>query len=182
MPLVLRRWIHDLQEKRRIVREARSSIAALVGDVPVIEVGCGFGPNAKYCKGPYLGIDIDQDAIREARRRYPTRDFLCGDITTVKDVARNYHTVLFCAVLHEMPDYAAVLETCWNAGISRIIVCDYDPALRGWLRLWMDLFEPDIRRWWGLQPRLLLPESEWSLSTERVSRSLLSWEFRKTQK
>jgi len=180
LPMFLRRCVHDVQEKRRIVREARSGIAELVGDVSVIEIGCGFGPNSGYCKGPYLGIDVDPDGIREAKRRHPAKDFLCGDITAVQGMAPRYSTVLFCAVLHEMPDYDAALKTCWNAGFHRIVVCDYDPALRGWLRLWMDLFEPAARRWWNLQPRLLLPESEWSLRTGQISCSVLCWEFTRT--
>ena len=96
-------------------------------------------------------------------------------------MALRYSTFLFCAVLHEMPDHAAVLKTCGSAGIQRIVVCDYDPELRGWLRVWMDLFEPDAR-WWDLQPRSLLPESEWSLQSGRISRALLWWEFRRIQK
>ena len=182
LPMFLRRRIHDLQEKRRIVREARSRICELVGDVPVVEIGCGFGANSRYCKGSYIGIDVDSDAIREAKRRYPTKNFLCGDIRAGKDMASRYSTVLFCAVLHEMPDHAAVLKTCGSAGIQRIVVCDYDPELRGWLRLWMDLFEPDARKWWDIQPRSLLTESEWSLRSGRISGALLWWEFRRIQK
>lgn len=181
LPMLLRRRIHGLQEKRRIVREARSRIGELVGDVPVIEIGCGFGPNSWYCTGPYLGIDIDRDAVREAKRRHPTKDFLYGDITAVNDLASRYNTLLFCAVLHEIRDYAAVLGICSNADIHRIVVCDYDPTLRGWLRLWMDLFEPDAGRWWDLQPRSLLPESEWSLRSGQITRSLLWWEFERKQ-
>ena len=177
LPMFLRRRIHDLQERRRIVRVARTRIAELVGDVPVIEIGCGFGPNSKYSRGPYLGIDIDRDAVREAKRRHPTKDFLHGDMAAVTDAASRYNTLLFCAVLHEMRDPASVLSTCGRAGIHRIIVCDYDPTLRGWLRLWMDLFEPDARQWWDSQPRSLLPESEWSLRSGRITRSLLWWEF-----
>jgi hypothetical protein len=181
LPVLLRRRIHDLQEKRRIVREARTKIGELIGNDPVIEIGCGFGPNSDYCKGAYLGIDISHDAVREAKRRHPTKDFLCGDITTAKDVVSGYNTVLFCAVLHEMSDYEGAMSAFIHASIHRILVCDYDPELGGWLRLWMNLFEPDARRWWGCQPSLLLPESEWSLRSGQITRSLLWWEFRRRQ-
>ena len=182
LPMSLRRRIHDLNEKRRVVREARSRIFELVGDGPVVEIGCGFGANSEYCEGSYIGIDVDPDAIREAKRRHPTKHFVCGDMTAGKEMASRDSTVLFCAVLHEMPDPAAVLNTCDSASIQRIVVCDYDPELRGWLRLWMDLFEPDAKEWWDIQPRSLLPESEWSLRSGRISRSVLWWEFKRTRK
>jgi hypothetical protein len=181
LPLFLSRSIHSIQEKRRIVRTARAKIGELIGDAPVIEIGCGFGPNSDHCKGPYLGIDIRADAIREAKRRHPTKDFLCGDVMTVKDMASRYSTALFCAVMHEIPDHADALNTLIGTGIHRILVCDYDPELRGWLRLWMNLFEPEARKWWGCQPTDLLPDTEWSLQSGQITRSLLWWEFRRKQ-
>jgi hypothetical protein len=177
LPMFIRRMIHDLQERRRIVREARTRIGELVGNDPVIEIGCGFGPNSDFCGGAYLGIDVSHDAVREAKRRHPTKHFLCGDIMTAVDEAAGYNTVLLCAVLHEMADFADVLGEFTHTGIHRILVCDYDPELSGWLRLWMNLFEPDARRWWGCDPGLLLPQSEWSFRSGQITHSLLWWEF-----
>ncbi|MBN2054206.1 hypothetical protein JW905_04750 [bacterium] len=88
-----------------------------------------------------------------------------------------YETMLFCAVLHELPDYRGALDLAGGAGVRRIIVCDYDPELNGWLRVWMNNFEPDAVGWWGCQLRLLLPESQWSLRRGRITRSLVWWEF-----
>ncbi len=177
--MFLRRWIHDLNEKRRIVCDARFKISALIGSDSVIEIGCGFGPNTNYIQGAYLGIDSNPDAIQEAKRRYPTKDFLCKDVMAVKEEASGYNTALFCAVLHEIPDYKGALNAVIRAGVRRILICDYDPELGGWLRFWMDRFEPEAKRWWGCQPDLFLPESEWSLRMGQITRSLLWWEFRK---
>jgi len=76
-----------------------------------------------------------------------------------------------------MQDYKDVLRRFAYACIRRILVCDYDPELGGWLRLWMNLFEPDTKRWWGCQPSLMLAESEWSVRTGHITRALLWWEF-----
>lgn len=92
-------------------------------------------------------------------------------------MASRYTTALFCAVLHEMPDHAGALKAVQRAGIRRIILCDYDPDLGGWLRLWINLFEPDARRWWGCDPGALLPESDWCLRRGQITPSLLSWTF-----
>lgn len=179
LPLWLRRRIHDLQEKRAIVRRARSRIGELIGDDRVIEIGCGFGPNAAACRGNYLGIDMNPEAVREAQRRYPAKKFLCGDVTSITSAASGYDTVLFCAVLHEIPDPKSALETVIHAGIRRILICDYDPELRGWLRLWMNIFEPDARNWWGCRPELLVPEPAWSVRKGHLTRALLWWDFTK---
>jgi SAM-dependent methyltransferase len=179
LPLWLRRKIHDSQEGRGIIRAARARIGELIGNDRVIEIGCGFGPNADYCKGAYLGIDISPDAIREAQRRHPARAFICGGVDTVTDKASGYDVVLLCAVLHEIPDYVGALNAVAESGIRRIVICDYDPELRGWLRLWMGVFEPAARRWWGCRPSLLLPGPEWSIRNGSITRSLPWWEFRR---
>jgi SAM-dependent methyltransferase len=177
LPMFLQRWLHDSQERRTLVREARARIGVLVGDAPVVEVGCGFGPNAAYCKGPYLGVDISDRAVQEAKRRHPAKAFLCGDVTTARAVAPLHATVLLCAVMHEIPDYADALRTVVRPDTRRVVICDYDPALRGWLRLWMSVFEPKAGKWWGCRPRLLLPDSEWSVRSGHVTRALLWWAF-----
>ena len=56
LPLLLQRRLHDLQEKLKRIRAARVKIGELIGNDRVIEIGCGFGLNSDYCKGPYLGI------------------------------------------------------------------------------------------------------------------------------
>jgi trans-aconitate methyltransferase len=75
--------IHGLQEKRRLVRQARKKIGNLLGIAPVVEIGCGFGPNSRYCRGSYIGVDINPGAIPEAKRLYPSVDFRCGDVGTI---------------------------------------------------------------------------------------------------
>lgn len=48
----------------------------------VLDVGCGPGTNAKYfADAEYLGIDINQDYIDDARRRY-CRKFVAADVRT----------------------------------------------------------------------------------------------------
>lgn len=177
LPMVLQRWIHDSQERRTLVRQARARIGTLVGAAPVVEVGCGFGPNAAHCKGPYVGVDISNRAVHEAKRRHPAKTFLCGDATTAREVAPPNATVLFCAVMHEIPDHADALKAVVRTDTRRVVICDYDPALRGWLRLWMSVFEPQAGKWWGCRPDLLLPDSEWSVRTGHVTRAILWWVF-----
>jgi len=53
------------------------------GDGSVLEVGCGFGTFCMYTpmSTHYLGMDVSEQMVQEARQRFPTRMFLRGDIT-----------------------------------------------------------------------------------------------------
>lgn len=57
-------------------------------NLSVLDVGCGTGELAKFLnfsgfRGRYLGIDVTQDLLSHAQRKYPTLQFLEGDITNV---------------------------------------------------------------------------------------------------
>jgi hypothetical protein len=90
-----------------------------------------------------------------------------------------FKAVLFCAVLHEMSDYRGALDSVNQTDIDHILICDYDPNLQGWLRVWMDFFESEARKWWGCKPELFLPGSTWHFQGGRISRSLLFWQFKR---
>lgn len=66
---------------------AESKLRPLLADVDlsrvrrVIDVGCGPGTNAHhFSHADYVGLDINEGYIRDARRRYG-RDFLVADVT-----------------------------------------------------------------------------------------------------
>ncbi len=173
--MFLRRKFHDWQSGRSRVREARTRIAELVGSQGVLEIGCGFGPNADYCLGPYVGIDIDPEAIQEAQRRHPTKRFLCARFDSHIKELKGLETILLCAVLHEMPDRNDVLHRLMKSEIRRIVICDYNPNLRGWLRWWMAVLEPEAKHWWHCDPVAVFPASEWSIEGGQLTPSLLWW-------
>lgn len=177
LPLFLQRMLNDCQEKQKRIREARTKIGELCGNGRVIEIGCGFGANSEYCMGPYLGIDMEPVVIQGAKKRHPSKEFLCKDVHDAMHLFSDYDTALFCAVLHEIPDYRGILNNVRQSGIPRVLICDYDPELKGWLRLWMNVFESDAKGWWGNKPEQLLPEAEWSLRSGQITRSILWWEF-----
>jgi SAM-dependent methyltransferase len=174
-----RKLIHQLQEKRKIVREARSTIGELIGIDRVIEIGCGYGANAAHSKGKYLGVDINRAAIREANETHKFNEFLCGDVNAITDRMKNYDTVLFSAVLHEMPDRIDVVKIVMEAGINRVFICDFDPELHGFLKLWLNTFEPVAKTWWHCDPSQMFSDRDWTVQKGRLTRSLLWWDARR---
>ena len=178
-PVFLQRMVYSYQEKQEKIRKARAGIGGLLGTDHVVEVGCGFGANSSYCKGPYLGTDIRPDAIREAKRYHPDKHFLCCDVQKHTRLYSACHTVLFSAVLHELPDYKDMINSVMQDHISRILICDYDPELGGWLKIWMDIFEPHSKNWWGCKPAQLFPETGWTVTSGQITPSFLYWDAKR---
>jgi hypothetical protein len=175
----LKRTYFAFQEKRGIVRRARSRIGELLGSDKVVEIGCGFGANSTYCKGDYLGIDANPAAVEEAKMLFPDKKFISGDVSSQLHEIEKYDTLLFCAVLHEIYDRITVLNILKNADLDRIFICDYSPQLGGWLRGWLDVFEPEIRSWWNCSPTDFFPDKDWTSESGQISKSLLYWDFRR---
>ena len=107
----------------------------------MLEIGCGRGENAAACGPGYLGVDADESALQAARRRHTDRTFQHWDGTTSVP-GGPYHTVLMCLVLHELGSMREqVLEQALSLAGERLVVLDYDPAVRGWLRARESLLE-----------------------------------------
>lgn len=67
--------LSPMLQRRRI----RAVLPHIVG-TRVLDAGCGTGRLARYVRPRgYVGVDVDPDAIREARRRHPLHCFLWLD-------------------------------------------------------------------------------------------------------
>ena len=89
-----------------------------VGGAAVLDLGCGYGELLRhYCPpGPYVGVDMVPEFVAEARRRYPAREFILGDVLSVHAPVRSDWVVL-AGVLSSVPEPAALLSAA--AGVAR---------------------------------------------------------------
>lgn len=75
----------------------------------VLDVGCGFGNLLEFLPKniSYVGIDISQNYINYAKKRYKSRGrFICADVTKL-DLNREKFDVIFIGNLfHHLPDNA----------------------------------------------------------------------------
>jgi SAM-dependent methyltransferase len=69
----------------------------------VLDVGCGPGTNTRlFAHADYLGIDINQDYIENARRKYK-RPFVAADVTTYDDnTLGTFDFILINSFLHHL--------------------------------------------------------------------------------
>ncbi len=158
------------------VRSLRRQVQRLVADDDVVEVGCGFGFNARLCRGGYLGVDLDTEMVRVARRLNPGREFLPGGPAIVSG---RFATGLLSLTLHEANDRTAILRAM-GALCPRLVICDYDPRMRLVRRLATSLMEEEvIGSYWGFDLQSTLDEFGWTLTgTGPIGTEYRWWEYR----
>jgi SAM-dependent methyltransferase len=159
----------------------RRRVTELTDGLAVLDVGCGFGANHPACGPGYLGIDVDATAVEVARKRYPSAEFRVWDLQEQGPPPGRFDAALLCLVLHEAERPARLLDEALDPGWSRILVLDFDPALRGWL-----LVRESLLEWGKLGPYRRLPLVEscqragWRLAdTGPVGGLFRWWDFRR---
>src|SRR4051812_34269584 len=96
-------------------RSAALRFRELITDVPIenksiLDVGCGMGDLLPflYAKSPdfrYLGVDVSEDFINIAKKRYEGHEFMVAD-PFKKDLGRTFDIVLLSGVLNiKVPNY-----------------------------------------------------------------------------
>lgn len=103
----------------------------------VLDVGCGFGDLLGYLRsngwrGRYTGIDVVDELVAEARRRYSsdlTAEFVCGDIAGFHGPHRADLAVAIGVFNHRLnqDNLEFITETIhkmWTA-TAKVVVCDF---------------------------------------------------------
>ena len=109
-PVVYRLWMATHGEKKFAPIAARNDTSRIRR---VLDVGCGPGTNASYFSNvSYLGIDLNEQYIRDARRRHAAtpagRRFLAVDAAKfVAPPGERFDFVLVNSFLHHVDDATA---------------------------------------------------------------------------
>lgn len=102
LPLVYSLW------QAPFARQKFKPVERQLADVSVrrvLDVGCGPGTNAgRFSGADYVGIDINEDYLVEARRNHPGR-FIRADLAT-SDLSAlgTFDVILVNSFLHHLPD------------------------------------------------------------------------------
>ena len=71
----------------------------------IMDIGCGTGTLVEYLKPrEYLGVDLNPDFIKLARKKYPQYDFKVLNIVTQKFPDRKFKYLFIMNVLHHLTD------------------------------------------------------------------------------
>lgn len=72
-----------------------------------LDVGCGFGNLLEYLPRNinYLGVDISQDYINYAKKRYNSRGkFICTDVTKLRLKEGKFDVIFISCLFHHLSD------------------------------------------------------------------------------
>lgn len=112
----------------------------------VLDVGCGYGYLYGFLKNQYilgsatyLGIDPNELAIEEAKKRFPNGEFQLGDHTTID---KTYDVVVGVGTLsfYDMSEGAVITRAMWDhTGRMMVLV---------WNNMTTDIGEPAVFTSW----------------------------------
>ena len=99
-PLIYRLWMGTHAEKKLAPLMMHNEVGRVRR---VLDVGCGPGTNAPhFSHTDYLGIDLNERYIRNARKRY-SGNFQVGDVTTLQVPAdQRFDFILVNSLLHHL--------------------------------------------------------------------------------
>lgn len=89
----------NLYVVRKIIRQYSGSSTK-----SVLDLGCGTGSLAPlFSKKYYVGVDIDEKAIKYAKSKYHGYHFVVGDATRL-DIKKKFPLIVIVGVLHHIND------------------------------------------------------------------------------
>jgi len=85
----------------------------------ILDLGCGLGWGGSFLspKGYVIGLDIDKEAIREAKRRYASNsnvEFICADATNLPFRDKSLDTVVSIENIEHIKDQEKYIQTVYR--------------------------------------------------------------------
>ena len=107
----IRKFVIDLQGKNK----------------RILDIGCGEGDSTSYGNG-CLGIDNNRDAIDDAMKKYPNKNFRLGVITSWKP-EKKYDITTSMFYLHNLDASKRknIIDVAKNCATERVVILDISP-------------------------------------------------------
>ncbi len=110
MNALWRRWGHQYFEMPLFQR-----LGLDVKDKDVLEIGCGNGYGGYLLNQiqpkSYIGLDVMEEQVEIARRKYPQYQYLIQDGTDLSQFANNSKdVVIIFGVLHHIPEWRKTID------------------------------------------------------------------------
>lgn len=97
----------------------------------IVDIGCGAGANLGRLAGSYrcIGVDPSKEMIDAASQRYPSIDFICGEVPEdLPDEAKRADVYLLMDVLEHVEDDQSLFAKVTELGHPETIVIVTVPA------------------------------------------------------
>ncbi|WIX32088.1 methyltransferase domain-containing protein [Salinicola sp. JS01] len=121
----------------------------------VLDLGCGFGKFSEYCLAQdlrrYVGVDISEKMIAEARRRYPDKraQFHVSALEDAEFDVGSYDAAVASMCLHYVEDLGGVLDKVASAlrPTGRLVLSVEHPICTALLAGWHDSEQMPRMHW-----------------------------------
>jgi 2-polyprenyl-3-methyl-5-hydroxy-6-metoxy-1,4-benzoquinol methylase len=73
----------------------------------VLDIGCGTGHYSVVTSGKYLGLDLEDQYIKFARRQHPHKEFSCMNVSELKLDSKRFDVALLVDIIHHLSENEA---------------------------------------------------------------------------
>ena len=108
------------------------TMVAPQGRIAVLDIGCGTGQSRQLYAShasQYVGVDLSQEAIAMASRRFPESEWLSADARQLPFADASFDVVAYSSVLHHIPDFPTALREGWRVLRPGGAAFAFDPNL-----------------------------------------------------
>ncbi|MFZ5646514.1 MAG: class I SAM-dependent methyltransferase [Bacillota bacterium] len=150
-------------------KKIRQQIAGFPRREKVVDLGCGTGTSTYYLSstaGEVVGIDIDEEYVKIAGRRFPGIKFYCMDVARTGFPDGEFETAFIIMSLHEVYSERLIAEACRIA--REVVVIDYSRILYGLMGKFISFVEKDkYQRYAGINLKLKFADHGFSLKESK---------------
>ena len=101
---------HDFSNTRAIPWEELAVFLPQLKDgAQILDLGCGNGRLLKVLEQSgkpynYLGVDFSQELVKEAKQKFPTREFMVADMSQLDFPEKSFDAICLIASFHHLSD------------------------------------------------------------------------------
>jgi SAM-dependent methyltransferase len=136
----------------------------------VHDAGCGYGDLLTYLKkadiGPYVGTDLMEPSIEEAKKRHPGHEFLCVDLLAGAVPEADVTFCMGALAFHRSQESMLLLERLWAASKAALAFNCWWDLHSGYVNHWeAQKFQKRVQSWLKGKQAVMLHGYE---NTERM--------------
>ncbi len=106
-----------------------SELKEIKPEEKILDIACGTSNASKYISGQYYGVDLNNNYLGYARKKYPQNQYLCQDYQKIDFPKKNFDKVLIVNFLHHLSgdEVRQLLSHVNILAKDKIIIADLEP-------------------------------------------------------
>lgn len=95
----------------------------------ILDIACGTSNSSKYISGQYVGVDLNNNYLKYAQKKYPANNYICQNYQSLDFTKKYFEQSIIVNFLHHLPDAEIVklLNRVNDLTKDKIIIADLEP-------------------------------------------------------